>query len=237
MIDAFFNALSGLRTASRRLDISANNTANLQTPGFKKSRPVIMDIKTGGSQILGTQRNNASGALLPTNDPLNLAIDGPGYFQVTLPDGSPGFTRFGAFKSDNSGRLVTANGHSLKPEISVPLNTESISVNSSGQVTGFSNGQSITLGQIQLSGFNDPSGLTSLGGNIFAASSASGQPVSGNPGSGGLGLIRSGALETSNVDITEEAVEQILSKAAFRANASVIRTSNEIVGTILDIKA
>jgi len=237
MIDAFFSALSGMRTASRRLQVSANNTANLQTPGFKKSSTVISDNRLGGARVSGTLRSNAPGAILTTNDPLNIAIQGNGFFQVGQPGGGTAFSRSGVFQTDDTGRVVNANGNPLQPEITVPVNIESVGITASGQVTGFANGQNITLGQIQLAGFNNPGGLTPLGNNEFGQSAQSGQPVVGNPGSGGLGLLIPGALETSNVDIAEEAINQIVAKTAFKANANVVRTADEMTGTLLNIKA
>ncbi len=237
MIDAFFSALSGLRTASRQLQSSANNIANLQTPGFKKSTVHLGDVATGGTRVIGSSRSSSSGPLISTSSPLDLAINGRGFLQVSLPGGGTGFTRAGSLRVDSAGRLVDANNNPLFPEITVPGNHQGLTISSTGQVSALVNGQSLTLGQIQLAGFNNPSGLTSLGGNLFAASAQSGQPLVGTPGSGGLGTLIPGAVELSNVDIAEEMVGQILSKTAFRANASVIRTADEMTGTLLDIKA
>ncbi len=237
MIDAFFSALSGLRTSSRQLQSSANNIANLQTPGFKKSTVQLGDVATGGTRVIGSSRSSSSGPLISTSSPLDLAINGRGFLQVSLPGGGTGFTRAGSLRVDSAGRLVDANNNPLFPEITVPGNHQGLTISSTGQVSALVNGQSLTLGQIQLAGFNNPGGLTSLGGNLFSASSQSGQPLVGTPGSGGLGTLIPGAVELSNVDIAEEVVGQILSKTAFRANASVIRTADEMTGTLLDIKA
>lgn len=237
MIDAFFSALSGMRTASNRLQVSANNTSNLQTPGFKKSRAVITDVAQGGSLLAGVNRSNTPGSLIPTGNSLDLAIEGKGFFQVNQNGGGTAFTRAGSLRIDSDGRLVNGTGNPLQPEISVPLNAESLTVTNTGQVSATINGQPVTLGQIQLADFTNPNGLTSLGNNLFGQSAQSGQPVAGNPGSGGLGMIVGSSIETSNVDIAEEAVEQIISKVAFTANANVIRTATEMTGTLLDIKA
>ncbi len=237
MIDAFFSALSGLRASSRQLQASANNIANLQTPGFKKSTVHLGDVASGGTRVTGSSRSSSSGPLVSTSSPLDLAINGSGFLQVSLPGGGTGFTRAGSLRIDSAGRLADANNNPIFPEITVPGNHRGITISSTGQVSALVNGQSLTLGQIQLAGFNNPSGLTSLGGNLFAASAQSGQPLVGTPGSGGLGTLIPGAVELSNVDIAEEVVGQILSKAAFRANASVIRTADELTGTLLDIKA
>lgn len=237
MINAFFSALSGLQTASRQLQSSAHNIANLQTPGFKKSTVHLGDVATGGTRVIGTSRSASSGPLVATSNPLDLAINGNGFFQVSLPNGGTGFTRAGSLQIDSAGRLADANNNPLFPEIMVPGNHQGLTISSTGQVSALVNGQTITLGQIQLAGFNNPSGLTSLGGNLFAASAQSGPPLVGTPGSGGLGILVPGAVELSNVDIVEEVVSQILAKTAFKANINVIRTANEMTGTLLDIKA
>lgn len=237
MLDAFSSALSGLRTASRRLQISANNTSNVQTPGFKASRSVVSDVKSGGTQFQGTQTNPAQGALVQTGNPLNAAISGNGFFGVTLPGGGSAFTRAGNFSVDSSGRLIDSSGNVLRPEISIPGNATGVSLGSDGTVSVQVGGTTQTVGRITLANFNNPGGLSSLGGNLFAQTAQSGQPVFGSPGTGGLGQLVPGAIETSNVDIAEEAVDQILATNAFKANASVIRAADEMTGTILDIKA
>lgn len=237
MINAFFSALSGLQTSSRQLQSSAHNIANLQTPGFKKSTIHLGDVATGGTRVIGSSRNSASGPLILTSAPLDLAINGNGFFQVTQPNGGIGFTRAGSLRIDSAGRLADTNNNPLFPEITVPGNHQGLTISATGQVSALVNGQTITLGQIQLAGFKNPSGLTSLGGNLFAASSQSGPALVGVPGAGGLGILVPGSVELSNVDIVEEVVSQMLAKAAFKANANVIRAANEMTGTLLDIKA
>lgn len=237
MLDSLFSSLSGLNTASRKLQASANNLANIQTPGFKSSRVNIADTRTGGAHVAGTQRSASQGPLVPTHNALDAAIQGNGFFQVSLPGGGTAFTRSGSFKVDNTGRLVTANGNPLLPEISVPGNAQNVSIGSDGRVTAVLNGQTQTLGQIQLARFSNPGGLTALGDNLFGASAASGQPIVGSPGTNGIGTVLSGHLELSNVDITEEIVQQILAGIQFRANAGVLRTADDLTGTILDIRA
>lgn len=236
MINAFFSALSGLRTSSARLQTSANNVANLQTPGFKASRPVISELKSGGATVSGTVRSSLGGAVLQTGNPFNVAVGGAGFFQVNLSAGGSAFTRAGNFRLDGTGRLVDPGGNPVQPEITVPGNATGFAIGADGQVSAQINGATQTLGQIMLANFNNPGGLTSLGGNLFAASAASGQAALGVPGTGGLGILAPGALETSNVDLAQEAVDQILAKNAFRANANVIRTADEMTGALLDIR-
>lgn len=237
MINAFSSALSGLKTSSQRLQNSANNVSNVQTPGFKASRVVQTDVQAGGATLAGTQRSVNQGSIISTGNPLDLAINGGGFFQVTLPGGGSGFTRAGSFNVNDSGQLVDANGNPLSPAITIPGNSEGISVAPDGTVSALVGGTQQTLGQIQTISFNNPAGLNTLGSNVFGASGESGQPIPGSPGTGGLGQIIPGALETSNVDIAAEAVDQILSKNAFTANANVIRVADEMTGTLLDIKA
>ncbi len=237
MLDAFSSALSGLRTASSRLQTSANNVSNLQTPGFKGSKSVSSDVQSGGSRLLGTTANLNSGAIIQTGNAFNAAISGNGFFQVSTPGGGTAFTRVGNFSVDSSGRLVDGTGNPVQPEISLPGGISSFNIGSDGQVTAEVGGTTQTLGRISLANFNNPGGLTPLGSNLFAPSAESGQAILGAPGTGGLGQLVSGSLETSNVDIAEEAVSQILATNAFKANANVIRVADEMTGTVLDIKA
>jgi len=237
MLDSLFSSLSGLHTAGRKLQASANNLANIQTPGFKSSRVNIVDNASGGARVAGTQRSALQGPLVPTGNPLDVAVQGNGFFQVGLAGGGTAFTRSGNFKVDATGRLVTANGNPLLPEISIPGNAQNVSIGSDGRVTAVINGQTQTLGQVQLARFSNPGGLTALGNNLFGAAAESGQPIVGGPGTGGLGTVQSGHLELSNVDITEEMVQQILAAQQFRANINAIRTADEMTGNVLDITA
>ena len=236
MLGPMFSALSGLSNASKRLQNSANNVANINTAGFKKSDVNSVENKSGGTRINDISRSNTQGSLIPTGNPLDLAIDGNGFFQVTNPNGGTSFTRSGSFKQDGAGNIVSASGNALVPAINIPGNNTGISVDANGQVSAQVGGQPEVSGQIVLANFQNPSGLTAEGGNLFNESAASGAPVVGNSGTGGLGTVRSGFLEGSNVDITEEIVDQIVSKAAFKANVNVIKANDEMMGTILDIK-
>ena len=237
MLGPMFSALSGLSNASQRLQNSANNVANVNTAGFKKSDVNSTDNKSGGTRVNDISRSNTQGSLIPTGNPLDLAIDGDGFFQVTNPNGGTSFTRSGSFKQDGAGNIVDASGNALLPAVNVPGNNTGISVDSNGQISSQVDGQPEVSGQITLANFQNPSGLAAAGGNLFNESAASGAPVAGNPGTGGLGTVRSGFLEGSNVDITEEIVDQIVSKVAFKANANVIKTNDEMLGSILDIKS
>lgn len=235
--NSIFSALSGMRTSAQKLQTSANNLANLQTPGFKKSRAEISDVASGGAQVSAVTRITTPGSPIPATSPIGLAVDGEGYFQVSLEGGGTGFTRAGNFKIDSTGQITSSSGNPLSPSLSVPGTATGVSIDSSGQVSAIVGGAAVAVGQIELAQFNNPGGLTAQGGNLFTASAASGASVSGVPGAGSRGTVISGALESSNVDIAEEIVSQIISKAAFKANASVIRSADELIGSILDIKS
>ncbi len=237
VISSLFSALSGLRTSSSKIQTSANNLANLQTPGFKKSSAQISDVSSGGSQVSAISRNSSSGSLIPTSNPLDLAIEGNGFFQVDLPGGGTGFTRAGNFKIDNQGQLTTPGGNELFPPVTIPAGATGVSIDSGGQVSAIVGGSSVAVGQIELAQFNNPGGLTAQGGNVFSASSGSGSSVTGVPGSGSFGTVRNGVLESSNVDIAEEIVGQIVAKTSYKANLAVIRTSKDLIGSLLDIKS
>jgi flagellar basal-body rod protein FlgG len=236
IIQSLFSAVSGLRTASRSLQTSADNLANLQTSGFKKSRAASTDVVSGGTQISAILRDQSPGSILTTGSEFDLAIDGEGFFQVSRSGGGTGFTRAGSFRLDSSGTLVTANGDALNPAIQIPAGSTSVSIEPNGLVTATVNGSQVTVGQIEIATFNNPGGLQAQGGGLFLETAASGSPVAGVPGASNAGRVISGAIETSNVDIAEEVVNQILAKTAFKANANVIRTADEMIGTILDIK-
>jgi flagellar basal-body rod protein FlgG len=235
MLDAFFNALSGMRVASRRLEAGANNVANLQTPGFKKSQVDIGEMRLGGAEVNSISRLNTQGPILTTSNPIDLAVNGSGFFQVEQANGGIGYTRSGSFKIDGQGQLTTSDGQPLVPRITIPPGATALSIGSNGEVSAQVGGQTEVLGQIELANFNNPSGLSAGGGNILSQSGASGAPVTGIPGTGGFGSLISGGVEMSNVDIAEEAVDQITSKMAFQANINVIRTADKMNGALLDL--
>ncbi len=237
MLGPTFSALSGLNNASKRLQNSANNLANVQTSGFKKSDVNSVDSKTGGTRVNSISKVNTQGGLIPTNNPLDLAIEGNGFFQVANPNGGTSFTRSGSFSLDGTGQVVDSSGNALLPAINIPANNNGIDVGSTGQVSVQTPGGLEVAGQIQLANFQNPEGLSAAGGNLLNESAASGAPAVGNPGEGGNGTVLSGFLEGSNVDIAEEMVDQIVSKAAFKANVNVIKANDEMIGSLLDIKS
>jgi len=237
MLGPIFSALSGLSNASKRLQNSANNLANVQTAGFKKGEVNSVESKTGGTRVNSISKANTQGGLIPTNNPLDLAISGNGFFQVANPNGGASFTRSGSFSLNGAGQVVDASGNALIPEINITAGNNGISIGTSGQVSAQTAAGLEVAGQIQLANFNNPAGLSAVGGNLLNESAASGAPVVGNPGEGNFGGVLSGFLEGSNVDIASEMVDLIVAKAAFKANVNVIKASDEMLGTILDIKS
>lgn len=237
MLGPAFSALTGLSNAVKRLQNSANNLANAQTSGFKKSGVNSVENKAGGARVSSISKANTQGGLIPTNNPLDLAIAGNGFFQVANPNGGVSFTRSGSFNLNGAGQVVDSSGNALVPGINVPANNNGISVGANGRVSAQTPGGVEVVGQVQLAGFNNPEGLSAAGGNLLNESAASGAPDIGAPGEGGLGSVLSGFLEGSNVDIAEEMVDQIVSGAAFKANANVVKANDEMIGSLLDIKS
>lgn len=237
MLDAISNALSGLKVSTQRVDNSANNLANLQTPGFKAGSVDTADVASGGAAVSSISKPDTPGPIMTTSNPIDIAIGGGGYLQVALPNGGTGYTRAGSLKLDSGGRLVTSDGLPVTPAITVPGGSTQLSIGSGGDVSAMVGGNAVALGQIQLANFNNPSGLQALGGNLFSQTAASGAPVTGNPGAGGFGSLVSGAVEDSNVDIPTEMVNLMISKIAFNANINVIKTAQNMTGALLNIKA
>ena len=254
MIRALYTAASGMNAQQANIDNVANNLANVNTTGFKKTRVefedlVYQQVKTAGSPTsqeaeapvgletgLGTRavasaRNFATGNLRSTNNPLDLAIEGNGFFQVTLPGGESGYTRAGALHLNGQGQIVTAEGVTLEPAITIPANATSVSISKDGIVSVAVPGQGAPqqVGTIELATFQNPAGLSARGGNIFVATTASGDATTGVPGSDGLGTIQQGFVEDSNVSVVEEMVNMILGQRAYEANSRVIRAADEML--------
>jgi flagellar basal-body rod protein FlgG len=235
------------------IDNVAHNLANVNTTGFKKGRmefedlvyqqimapgsptstegqsPVGLDAGLG-SRVVATARNFSSGNLRTTNEPLDLAIEGAGFFQVSLPGGETGYTRAGNFKRNGEGQVVTNEGYALEPAITIPEDARTITISKDGIVSAASFGQPPQqVGTIELATFQNPAGLEARGGNIFAVSNASGDPITGVPGSEGLGSIAQNTLEDSNVSVVEEMVNMILGQRAYEASSKVIRAADEML--------
>jgi flagellar basal-body rod protein FlgG len=257
MIRALYTAASGMNAQQSNMDTVANNLANVNTSGFKKSRmefedlvyqqtvapgsptstsneaPVGLEIGLG-TRPVATARDFGNGNLRSTNGPLDLAIEGRGFFQVSLPSGETGYTRAGSLHLSAEGTLVTSEGYAIEPQITIPPNTLAISISKAGIVSAQIAGQTAVqeVGTIELATFQNPAGLRALGGNLFAATTACGEPTTGAPGQDGIGTISQGFLEDSNVSVVEEMVSMILAQRAYEANSRVVKASDEMLSQV-----
>ena len=251
---ALFTAATGMEAQQTRIDTIANNLANVNTTGFKKSRPEFEDLfyetlaapgardSSGASLPTGVQighgvklasitRVNTQGERIQTGRDLDLAIEGEGFFQVQGASGETLYTRDGSFQRDRDGNLVTRAGLLVTPGVQIPVDVRDVTVLADGTVSGVPAGQTnpTVLGQIEVVRFANPSGLRALGGNLLAPSEASGDPEAGTPSQNGFGAISQGFLESSNVNMAEELVRMILAQRAFEVNSRVIQASDEML--------
>ena len=254
MINSLWISKTGMEAQQMQLDVISNNLANVSTNGFKKSHAVFEDLMyqnlrqvgsatseqanlpTGlqvglGVRTVATSRTFSQGNLQQTNNNLDLAVQGNGFFQITMPDGTIGYSRDGAFQLDSQGRMVTSGGLLLSGGITVPANATSLSVSQDGTVAvtvpGSVNPQNI--GQITTASFINPAGLEPKGQNIFAETAASGQPTVGTPSQNGLGPLMQGFVETSNVNVVQELVTMIQTQRAYEMNSKAIQTSDQML--------
>ena len=239
MIRGLYTAATGMNSMQHQIDVTSNNIANVNTSGFKQDRAEFQDLMyetlnytagqttqttinpTGidvglGVRISGIQKNFTEGDLKLTSNPLDLAIQGKGFFQITLPSGETAYTRNGAFKLNNEGSIVNANGYSLAPEIVVPDNVTNLSIGKDGIVTATDpqTGDVVDLGQITIADFINPAGLLPLGESLFMVSDASGDVLEGNPTEEQFGSIQQGMIELSNVKLVNEMVDLITAQRA-----------------------
>ncbi|MFH0926388.1 MAG: flagellar hook-basal body complex protein [bacterium] len=238
MIRSIYSSISGLISQLIKKDSTASNIANINTPGYKSSRVNLANNGYGGVEVDAVEKNMTQCPIKPTGNPLDLAIEGEGFFQVRTQNGEMAYTRNGSFKVDGKGRLVTNNGDILIPELNIPNTASNISISKNGEVFALVYGQdnSTLLGSIKITSFSNPQGLVSIDNNSFQATKNSGEAIEGTPGTDLFGRIISGGLEVGNVNLLEELVDDISSSNAFKANIEALITSNEILGTILDIK-
>jgi flagellar basal-body rod protein FlgG len=255
MFRALYTAASGMNAQQMNLDNIANNLSNANTTGFQQRQVNFVDLLyqneimpgaastqqttvAAGLQLgLGTRPSETEimqtqGDFTTTNNPLDLAIQGQGFFQILLPDGQTGYTRDGSFHPDSQGALVTADGNPLQPAVTIPADAVSITVGSDGTVSVTQPGQTAAtqVGQIQTAMFVNPGGLNSIGDNIYLQTTASGQPVIGNPGgSEGLGTLQQGMLEQSNVSVVNEFVAMILAQRSYESNSRVVKAADEML--------
>jgi flagellar basal-body rod protein FlgG len=254
MIRALYTSSTGMEAQQLNLDTIANNLANVNTTGFKKTRVDFQDllyqtfrapglqgtsgtvIPTGiqvglGARPIATQRIFSQGDFQQTENPLDLVIEGDGFFQVQKSDGTTAYTRAGAFKKDGTGRLVTSDGSVLTPNIVLPADAKNVTIGSDGtvSVTLANSTQAVTVGTLQLAQFLNPGGLLSVGRNLYVPTAASGAAVVGNPGTNGFGTLSQGFLELANVKVVDEMVNMITSQRAYEANSKAIQTADEML--------
>ena len=240
---SFQQALSGLNAASRSLDVIGHNIANAGTTGMKSSRAEFAEIYASSAGAIGgtnvglgvgvadVSQQFSQGSLSITGNDLDVAINGNGFFQIQMPDGTVAYTRDGSFKTDANGQLVTNNGYLVAPGLTVPPNTQSLTVAPDGTVSATVQGsaQPVVLGNLQLASFVNPGGLEPRGQNLFVETAASGTPTTNAPGSDGLGTLQQGYLETSNVNVVEELVAMIQTQRAYELNSKAIQTSDQML--------
>lgn len=243
------------------IDVVANNLANANTVGYKKSRAdfqelIYQDLRTPGAlsaegseipsgvqlgmgvRSVAIQKVFQQGDFVHTGNPLDLVIEGDGFFQIIMPDGTIAYTRAGAFKLDSEGRIVNSDGYALEPEISIPPNTLSITIGSDGviSVTEAGSTEPTEIGQIELARFINPGGLKAIGKSLFMPTASSGDPITDVPGNEGLGTISQGFVELSNVNIVEEMINMIISQRAYEMNSKAVQASDEMMQAANNMK-
>jgi flagellar basal-body rod protein FlgG len=254
MIRALWTAATGMEAQQMNVDVISNNLANVNTTGFKKSRIDFQDllyatlkapgteaasgiqIPTGiqignGVRTVSTQKLFSQGDFTQTGNPLDVVIEGDGFFQVLRPDGTTAYTRDGAFKINSEGKLVTSDGFVIQPEITIPNNASDVTIGVDGTVSTTVAGQDspTTVGQIELAKFMNPAGLKSVGKNLFEATDASGSVVTGIAGTEGRGTVLQGFLEMSNVKVVEEMVNMIIAQRAYEVNSKAVQTGDQLL--------
>ncbi|MBU0552440.1 flagellar basal-body rod protein FlgG [Myxococcota bacterium] len=257
MLRSLHSAATGMEAQQTYIDVTANNLANVNTTGFKKSRVNFQDlmyqmqrapgqataqgvntpngVQVGlGVRVTGTQKDFGVGSFKPSSEPLHMAIEGPGFFQIRMPDGTVGYSRDGAFTTDENGQVVNSEGYPLEPPITIPPEISTVSVGVDGTVSGISANDAAAqqLGQIQLANFINPAGLMAQGGNILTETGASGGPNVALPGNPGFGALRGGALEGANVTVVEEMINLISAQRAFEFNSKAVQAADQMLREI-----
>ena len=262
MIRALYSAATGMNAQQMNVDNIANNLANANTTGYKMRRAEFNDLiyqnmiqpgSAAGAQAtipaglqvglgvrpVSNEIIQTQGSLSETDNPLDIAIQGKGFFQVTQADGTIAYTRDGSFQMNQNGNIVNSSGLLLNPQITIPAQATNVSIAADGTVSYMSPGQTAaqTAGQIQIANFQNPAGLNSLGGNLYSVTDASGQAIVGNPGgTEGLGTLVQGYQEQSNVNVVEEFINLIQSQRAYEANSKVVKAADEMYQQINNIK-
>ncbi len=254
MMRSLWISKTGMEAQQTQLDHISNNLANTATNGYKKSHAVFEDLMyqnlrqagansteqttlpTGlqvglGTRAVATSRSFAQGNLQQSSNTLDVAVRGSGFFEIQMPDGTPGYTRDGSFQVDAQGQLVTNNGYTVQPGITIPANAQSVTIGADGTVSVAISGQTApqTVGQLSLVSFINPAGLEPKGQNLYTETAASGTPTAGTPGLNGLGALQQGFVETSNVNVVEELVGMIQTQRAYELNSKAIQTSDQML--------
>jgi flagellar basal-body rod protein FlgG len=254
-------AATGMAAQETQLEGVANNIANANTTGFKRQRIEFQDLlyqtvrgagtrtsestrsPTGiqlgsGVRVAGTSRSFAQGNILMTNNPLDVAIEGNGFFVVQQADGSPAYTRAGALQKDAQGQLVTAEGYMIDPPVVIPQDAQGVTIGADGTISALINGQAAPaeVGQLTIANFVNPAGLNAQGKNLFTQTAASGEPQVGAPGADGRGALLQGALERANVDVVEEMIGMISAQRAYEVNSKVVTTADEMLRSATQMK-
>lgn len=254
MDPALWIAKTGLEGQQSRLAVISNNLANVSTTGFKRGRAMFEDLlyqnvrqpgaqsaqnsflPSGlmigtGTRVVATEKLHTQGNNVQTNNAYDIGIEGRGFFQIAMPDGSVAYTRDGSFKMNSQGQLVTSNGYQLQPAITLPQNALSVTVGVDGTVSVLVPGNAATtqVGNIQLADFINPTGLQPVGQNLYRETTSSGAPQVGTPGVSGIGTLQQGSLESSNVNVVEELVNMIEAQRAYEMNSKAISTADQML--------
>lgn len=258
MLRALYSSATGMKAQETLMDVTANNLANVNTNGFKRSQVDFADllystIRQAGTELatgqptpiglqigsgvrpVGTTKNFSPGSIQQTGIDTDVAIEGDGFFKINVLDGGERYTRDGAFRPDNNGNLVTTDGYQLATPINIPQGASDVQVGADGTVTAVINGEAQQIGQIMLYRFINPAGLSSEGNNLYSATSASGAAEEGTPGSSGFGTLRGSFLEGSNVEVVTELISLITAQRAYEVNSRAIRAGDEMMSTTTDI--
>jgi flagellar basal-body rod protein FlgG len=254
MFRSLATAASGMEAEQTQLDVTANNIANSSTNGFKRSRAEFADLMyqnmrpaggaTGtttyapsgteiglGTRLVSTERDQSQGSIAQTGNPLDVAIQGKGFFKVDLPDGTQAYTRNGSFQLNAESKLVTSDGYTVDGDFTVPPEATAVTISATGQITATvpTSATPVAVGTLQLASFANPGGLAAQGSNLFKETSASGTPILGAPGEGGAGSLMQGATEGSNVNVVQEMVDLIAGQRAYEVNSRVVKADDEMM--------
>jgi flagellar basal-body rod protein FlgG len=254
MFSSLWVAKTGLDAQQTRMDVISNNLANANTTGFKSGRAAFQDLiyqnlrQPGGQtteqtqapsglmlgtgvRVVGSEKLFTQGNIEQTGNSLDVAIQGRGFLQVTMPDGSISYTRDGSLHLDQNGQIVTANGYAIDPAISIPANAQSITIGSDGTISASLPGQAATqqIGTVQLADFINPAGLQPNGDNLYLETASSGSPQIGQPGLNGLGTLQAGALESSNVNVVEQMVDMIQTQRTYEMNSKAVSAADSML--------